>query len=243
MFRGKWEMRFAHRGDPKCNVAPRKEADLIMFVSGGHRCTCQIRRIHANAWSRPSEALAALGWKHIVPHAHSLESALTALWMSLDVQDEFDTAKAWDSNFGDDHEGEIIVWELRRIEGRYQNTDFTFDKYISTNMKAHTLAHTHICMQVCRRATKARARAAVLAAAPAAAPAAAAVPASAAAAATSAATTTKARRRRIRRARAHWSVAGGRRICSSASKNAAALSATQSIQHGKHPVCCLPFRV
>ena len=117
MFRAKWEMRIAHRGDPKCLVAPRKRADAVMFVAGPHFCSFKIRRVYAHAWSRPSEALAALGFQHIVPFANSVKNALHALWITLDVQNAFNSAEAWDSNVVDS-EGEIVVWELRCMEGR-----------------------------------------------------------------------------------------------------------------------------
>jgi hypothetical protein len=140
MFREKMELRFANRGDPQCLVAPRKRGDVVMFIAGPHMCICQIRRIHANTWSRPSEALAALGWKNIVPHAKSVQNALSALWQSLGSQ-EFDTVEAWDSSFGD-QEGEFVVWELRCIEGRYQNIDYIFNNHKSTYIRIQT-TNTH----------------------------------------------------------------------------------------------------
>jgi hypothetical protein len=135
-------MRFAHRRDPKCLVAPRKRADVVMFFAGPHSCTFKIRRVHANAWSRPSEALAALGFQHIVPFANSLKNALYALWMSLDVKHVFDSAEAWDANFGD-QEGEIVVWELRCMKGRYQNNDYTFTHHKSKYNPSHQRTKTH----------------------------------------------------------------------------------------------------
>jgi hypothetical protein len=131
MFREKWEMRYALRGNPNCKVAPRKRADMVKFFAGPHACTCQIRRIHANAWSRPSEALAALGWKHIVPDARSVGAAMHALWKSLDLYHVFKTADEWDLDFGN-QEGEIVVWELRCMEGRYQNIEYTFNNHRCT---------------------------------------------------------------------------------------------------------------
>jgi hypothetical protein len=151
MFRAKWEMRFVRRGDPNCRAAGRKRADVVKFFAGPHSCTCQIRRIHANAWSRPSEALAALGWKHIVPVAGSVGNAMHALWTTLDPFHEFGTVEAWDSNFLA-QEGEIVVWELRCLKGRYQNIDYTFNNYRSTYTYTHVCTHIRAHMHTYARA-------------------------------------------------------------------------------------------
>jgi hypothetical protein len=158
MFRAKWEMRFARHRDSTCLVSPRKRADVVMFFAGPHSCTFKIRRVHANAWSRPSEALVALGWKHIVPHAKSVATALQLLWESLDVRHVFDSADAWDTSFGD-QEGEIVVWEMQCLEGRFQKIDYSFTNHKSTytlknkytinrntthtHIRTHTKTHTH----------------------------------------------------------------------------------------------------
>jgi hypothetical protein len=146
MFRAKWEMRFAHHGDSTCLVSPRKRTDVVMFFAGPHSCTFKIRRVHANAWSRPSEALVAVGWKNIVPQAKSVATALQLLWKSLDVRHEFDSADAWDTSFGD-QDGEMVVWEMQCLGGRFQKIDYSFTNHESTysliNMYYLTHTHTH----------------------------------------------------------------------------------------------------
>jgi hypothetical protein len=54
-----------------------------------------------------------------------------ALWKSLDLYHVFKTADEWDLDFGN-QEGEIVVWELRCMEGRYQNIEYTFNNHRCT---------------------------------------------------------------------------------------------------------------
>jgi hypothetical protein len=97
-----------------------------------------------------------VGWKQVVPKAKSLASALDALWNSLDTQHAFATVEAWDSSFVDDKEGEVVVWELQCIGGRYQNIDYTFNTILSTMLAVLARLHSHMCIQACRRKRKVR---------------------------------------------------------------------------------------
>jgi hypothetical protein len=132
MFRGKWEMRISHSSNRDCRVAPRKANDLVKFCAGSHWCNFKIRRVHDNSWTRPSEALLALGWQHVVPFAQSFREALHYLWKSLDRKLRFNSAADWDTNMVD--QGKVVVWEGRCTQGLYDNFEYAFTAKPSTNI-------------------------------------------------------------------------------------------------------------